>query len=135
MRPEGIGAAGLALGIAGVAGYFVVVYCLPWLPGIRNDPVASWLVVVAGLVLSLSAMARATAGRRVGPAVLLALNLVVAGAFGTLLYVTTVVPPASGPRVGAAAPDFALVDQAGKAVRLADFRGSPLLLVFYRGHW
>jgi peroxiredoxin len=44
-------------------------------------------------------------------------------------------PSAPGPPVGAPAPAFALVDQRGKIVRLEDFRGAPLLLVFYRGHW
>ncbi|TMA62512.1 MAG: redoxin domain-containing protein [Deltaproteobacteria bacterium] len=44
-------------------------------------------------------------------------------------------PPASGPPIGAPAPAFALVDQRGGTVRLEDFRGAPLLLVFYRGHW
>jgi peroxiredoxin len=36
--------------------------------------------------------------------------------------------------VGARAPDFTLADQAGKAVRLADFHGtSNVLLVLNRG--
>ena len=26
-------------------------------------------------------------------------------------------------------------DPSGKTVRLSDFAGAPLLLVFYRGHW
>jgi peroxiredoxin len=52
-----------------------------------------------------------------------------------MLYVFSVVPPAAGPPVGAPAPDFALRGQGGQTVRLEDFRGKPLLLVFYRGHW
>ena len=44
-------------------------------------------------------------------------------------------PRATGPTLGAPAPDFALVDQSGKTVRLSDLRGAPVLLVFYRGHW
>jgi cytochrome oxidase Cu insertion factor (SCO1/SenC/PrrC family) len=67
--------------------------------------------------------------------VLLALNGVVAGALAAFLYVALALPPASGPAVGAPAPTFALADQSGKTVRLEDFRGAPLLLVFYRGHW
>ena len=69
------------------------------------------------------------------PRVLLGLNASLAALFAAFLYVMLSVPAASGPAIGAAAPDFALVDQSGKTTRLADFRGSPLLLVFYRGHW
>jgi peroxiredoxin Q/BCP len=35
------------------------------------------------------------------------------------------------PRVGAPAPEFALYDDHGKLVRLADFRGRPVVLYFY----
>jgi len=130
-----LAALGLALGLAGVVGYFVVVFRLgAWLPRVRNDAVPNWIVVALGLGLSGLAMARATRGRLV-PGILLGLNVVVAAGFAALLYVVPVVPAAQGPSVGAAAPDFALPDQTGKIVRLADFRGKPLLLVFYRGHW
>ena len=37
--------------------------------------------------------------------------------------------------VGDKAPDFAAIDAAGATVRLADFRGKPLVLVFTRAHW
>ena len=36
-----------------------------------------------------------------------------------------------GVKVGASAPDFTLADANGKDVRLADFRGSPVVLYFY----
>ncbi len=40
------------------------------------------------------------------------------------------------PAIGQPAPDFAVVDQDGKPVRLRDLLGDGLLvLVFYRGHW
>jgi hypothetical protein len=127
---------GLILAVAGVLGYFVVVFRLgAWFPGVRNDAIPSWLLVAFGLALSVRAVARATSGRRIVAGGLLALNVAVAGAFATLLYVVPVVPDARGPAIGAAAPDFALPDQTSKTVRLADFRGQPLLLVFYRGHW
>lgn len=39
-------------------------------------------------------------------------------------------------KVGEMAPDFALEDQRGQKVTLADARGkSPVVLVFYRGYW
>ena len=35
--------------------------------------------------------------------------------------------------VGAAAPDFSLPDESGRVVRLADLRGSNVVMVFYPG--
>jgi hypothetical protein len=135
-RSVALAALGLILGLAGVVGYFVVVLRLgAWLPRVRNDALPNWIFVVAGLGLSTLATIRATRGRRLAPGILLGVNLVLAAAFVAILYVVPVVPEAHGPAIGAAAPDFALLDQTGKPVRLADFRGKPLLLVFYRGFW
>ncbi|WP_211212369.1 redoxin domain-containing protein [Gryllotalpicola ginsengisoli] len=50
-------------------------------------------------------------------------------------------PPMDGERVadglpvGTQAPDFALPDKDGRIVRLSDFRGAPLALVFYPLDW
>ncbi|RMG50585.1 MAG: hypothetical protein D6723_12000 [Acidobacteria bacterium] len=33
------------------------------------------------------------------------------------------------------APDFALTNQRGHPVRLRDYRGKKVVLVFYRGFW
>ena len=126
---------GLTLVFAGLVSYFGVVFLVPWLPAVRNHAAPNWLLIAAGLLSSVTAMARTTSGRRLVPAALFALSLVLAGAFATILYVVSVVPPVSGPTLGVAAPDFTLADQTGKAVRSTDFRGAPLLLVFYRGHW
>jgi len=126
--------AGLVLGVLGVVGYFAIVLGGGgWLPSVRNDAIPNWIVIAGGLALSTAGLVRAR--RRVIPAVLLALNVALAAAFAAMLYVMSAVPPASGPPVGSAAPPFALVDQNGKTVRLEDFRGSPVVLVFYRGHW
>jgi len=135
MRPGRLAAMGLTFGLVGLASYFAVVFLVPWLPTVRNHAGPNWLLIVAGLLLSLAAVMRATAGHRFVPAALLGVNLTIAGVFATILYVVPVVPPATGPALGTAAPDFTLADQTGKPVRSSDFRGSPLLLVFYRGHW
>ena len=37
--------------------------------------------------------------------------------------------------LSAAAPDFKLPDQNGKAVTLSAARGAKVVLVFYRGYW
>jgi len=129
-----LGATGLGFSVLGVIGYFVVVFRLgAWLPSVRNDALPNWILIALGLGLSGLAFLRAT--RRGIPGLLLGLNVAVAAAFSVMLYVITVVPPASGPALGASAPTFALADQNAKTVRLEDFRGSPVLLVFYRGHW
>jgi AhpC/TSA family len=133
-RATALAATGLAVGVLGVVGYFVLALRFgASLPSVRNDAIPGWILVALGLALSALAVVRAR--RKLLPGILLGLNLAVATAFSAMLYVFSVVPPASGPAVGAPAPAFALVDQNGKTVRIGDFRGAPLLLVFYRGHW
>jgi peroxiredoxin len=41
--------------------------------------------------------------------------------------------PNKGLRVGSQAPDFALSDTAGQTVRLADYRGQWVIVLFFRG--
>jgi cytochrome oxidase Cu insertion factor (SCO1/SenC/PrrC family) len=43
--------------------------------------------------------------------------------------------PQIGVAAGQIAPDFTLKNQDGKDFRLADQRGHPVLLFFYRGYW
>jgi len=38
-------------------------------------------------------------------------------------------------RVGEIAPDFRLLDQNSRVVRLSAARGHKVVLVFYRGYW
>jgi hypothetical protein len=126
--------AGVFLGLLGVASYFGIVLGFgAWLPTVRNDAIPNWIVVVLGLGLSVAAVMRAD--RRAVAGVLLAANVSLAAAFFAVLYVVAAVAPVSGPPIGSPAPAFTLADQTGKSVRLEDFRGAPLLLVFYRGHW
>jgi hypothetical protein len=127
---------GLVLTLAAVVGYFVVVMRFgAWLPQIRNDPVPNRVVVALGLALALLAVIRASRGRRRLSLILAGVNVVVAGAFTAMLTVGSALPPVTGPPIGQPAPTFALADQSGRTVRLEDYRGAPLLLVFYRGHW
>lgn len=64
-----------------------------------------------------------------------ALAIVPAALF--LLGTSTSSLPALQPAVsvGAIAPDFSAVDADGRAFRLSDLRGSPVLLKFFRGYW
>lgn len=135
-RATSLAVGGLALTLAGVVGYFVVVlHFAARLPQIRNDAVPNRLLVALGLALALLAVVRASRGRRRLSLMLAGVNVVVAVAFTSMLTVGSALPPAAGPAIGKAAPSFALSDQSGRTVRLEDFRGAPLLLVFYRGHW
>ena len=65
-----------------------------------------------------------------------------AACIGFALYVTYVyafsqtLPGAeSAPRVGQVAPNFEVEDPDGRVFNLEDTRGTPVLLVFYRGQW
>jgi hypothetical protein len=130
---RGLAWIGLLLTVAGVVGYFVVVFRLAaWLPSVRNEAVPNWMLIGAGLLLAIVAVRRSS-GWTVK--VLLGVDLVLAGLFAAMLYVMPVVPGASGPTIGAPAPGFAMLDQNGTTVRLAALRDAPFLLVFYRGHW
>jgi hypothetical protein len=127
--------AGLLLVATGVVGYFAVVLSVqPLVPYVRDDAVPNWVLIAGGLLLSVLAVRQPGAGRWL-PGVLLGVNVVLAGLFAAFLYAATAVSGAGGPPVGQAAPDWSLRDQSGRTLRLGDFHGSPLLLVFYRGHW
>jgi len=57
--------------------------------------------------------------------------------YSTYVYAfsSTLAVAESAPQVGDIAPDFELTDPEGRAWSLQTFRGSTVLLVFYRGHW
>ena len=133
-RPWGLALSGSALVLLGAVGYFVVVTQFPGrLQSMRNHAVPNWLLIGLGLTLGWLAVRRAH--RRWTPRLLLGFNCVVAVLFAAMLYGMLRVPATSGPAIGQPAPEFAQLDQSGQRVRLSDFRGAPLLLVFYRGHW
>jgi len=67
--------------------------------------------------------------------VLAGLNVGIAVWFAWLLFGMSRVPIAAGPAIGSTPADFVLAAPDSHAVHLAELRGSPLLLVFYRGHW
>lgn len=135
-RTTRLAIAGVLITLLAVVGYFVVLFhfaaSIPWF---RNHAFPYWLAVALGGVLTLRAVLRAPRGRRLVPSVLLGVEGMLTVLFALFLYVVAAVPPATGPAVGLPAPGFALPDQTGRTVRLEAFRGHPLLLVFYRGHW
>jgi hypothetical protein len=132
---------GFLLGLGGVVGYFALILTHnPTLHRWLELPVVNLAVVAAGVGLSLVAVRRAfqgTHGGRLLAPLLAALNVGLAGLFGWYLFSYSYRMPASAraPAVGAVAPDFALPDEHGNAVRLSAARGHPVVLVFYRGFW
>lgn len=52
-----------------------------------------------------------------------------------MLRKTRTASPTSALKPGTTGPDFALTNQAGEPVSLRDFRGRPVVLVFYPADW
>lgn len=65
---------------------------------------------------------------------LVALVLLLAGG-GLVAWKMRLPPPQSSFTELQVAPDFTLNDQDGKPFTLSSLRGSPVVLVFYRGYW
>lgn len=111
-------------------------------PLTRDVPWLNLLLFVPGFVLLWRGTRRARReparyrGRIVGP-LLAALSVLLFALFISYnFYLSAQLPPSKGaPKVGERAPDFTLLDQNGKPVKLADLHGQPVLLVFYRGYW
>ena len=41
----------------------------------------------------------------------------------------------ASPAIGDVAPDFELPGTGGRSYTLSEYRGQPVVLVFYRGYW
>jgi AhpC/TSA family protein len=123
-------ALGALICVATVATYSLLL----GVPAVRNHPegyVSAFAIAatVAGLGIAL--------GRRWYGWVTLvvALGLFTLGSY--VNFVMARIPAApTALTLGEPAPDFALIDAAGRRVALADYRDrKPVLLVFYRGYW
>ncbi len=114
----------------------VVAYAFLLCAVVRNHP--EGYVAAFVLATALAALAVARARRRRWPAWLalgFASLLLVAGVWFN--FVAARVPDTpTALRVGERAPDFTLLDAAGRPVSLADYRDKkPVVLIFYRGYW
>jgi hypothetical protein len=127
--------AGLLLGVAAVLSYFTVVTrgLGPRFPWVRDVPLINLAFLATALWLSWRG---ARAGRLTARLAALA-NLGLAGLFAFYLWgFSSWLPPAlTAPRVGQTVPDFTLMGHRGEPVTLHALRGSPVVLVFYRGFW
>jgi AhpC/TSA family len=130
---------GCAVALLGVFSY-------TWLaqfPITRDFPWVNLLLFCAGGILLGTGLVRAYnqpqiyRGKIVGP-VLAAISLFFVSLFAyEIFYVLRQVPrSAHAPRLGEKAPEFALPDQSGKRVSLAELISpNGAILIFYRGHW
>ena len=142
--------AGFLLVVVGLVSY-VPFFAL--FPITRDFPWVNLLLFAGGLALLCTGLMRAFRqpqlyrGKIFGP-ILAVLSLAGISFFSYgLFYAARQLPSAAeAPRVGQKAPDFALPDQNGKMVTLAELltsgpagaagaQANGALLIFYRGHW
>lgn len=130
---------GTLLTFAGLVSYFQFFVRFP---ALRDFPWVNLPLVLSGVGLSGYGLWRAFSGRarrwvKIVGSVGLLLSLLVGGFFCAYIFGISYMMPA--PRTTtlelAEAPEFALPDHSGEVVRLSDYRGSKVVLVFYRGHW
>jgi AhpC/TSA family len=112
-------------------------------PSTRDFPWANLLLFGVGAIMLLVGLFRAFGrpqvyrGKIFGSIFALISVLLFAFFAYEIFYVLRQVPlSAQAPRVGEKAPEFALSDQNGKSVALADLLlPNGAVLIFYRGHW
>ena len=139
---------GFLLVLAGLLSY-VPLFAL--FPITRDFPWVNLLLLAAGGVLLCAGMRRSFKqpevyrGKIFG-SIMAVLSFAGIGMFAWgLFYQARQIPAAMGaPSLGQTAPDFALPDQNGKTVTLANLlsptangtaKANGALLIFYRGHW
>jgi len=111
-------------------------------PALRDFPLINLPLVLLGVVLAGAGcwqMFRGCGGwfGKAFSSVSFLFSVGIAGLFCFYVFALSYQMPVAvaAPELQAAAPEFALLDQNEQQVKLSDFRGSKVLLVFYRGHW
>lgn len=140
--------AGFATAILALVVYVVIVFRMREILGI------SAVLFIVSIALLVSGLRRAYGqresyrGQVAGP-ILAGVSVLILGVFGFASFEVSkhIAAASNAPRVGQQAPQFTLVDTAGKTVSLAGALSSPaaqptavpapkaVLLVFYRGYW
>jgi hypothetical protein len=130
---------GPLVAFGGMVSYFEVFARFPTL---RDFPWVNLPLVLVGIALSLGGFWGAyVRGSRwpikVVASLGLAFSLLTGGFLIAYVFgISNSLPSATSiTRSLAQAPDFALEDASGRVHRLSDYRGSKVVLVFYRGHW
>lgn len=122
---------GVLISVIGLVSYFTF---FARFPATRDIPWVNLVLVCAGMAVSVLAVRRRVSFFSVTGFLLSAAS---AGLLTAYVYVLSnqLPDPEGVVAVGAEAPDFTLADDTGATVGLGDFRGTPLVLVFYRGFW
>ncbi len=130
---------GLLVTFAGLVSYFMV---FARFASLRDFPWVNLPMVLLGVALSALGMKRALAtsatwrGKALA-GVGLTLSLMIAALFvAYIFWITYTLPAPSELATGLIrAPNFALTSSTGETVRLSDFAGREVVLIFYRGFW
>ncbi len=122
---------GALISVVGLVSYFGF---FARYPALRDFPWLNLPLVLTGVAISILAIRRRWSFLSIIGAVF---SAACAGLLIAYVFVLSnqLPPPDSVVAVGAEAPAFSLPDQDGSVVRLADYRGQPVVLVFYRGFW
>ena len=122
---------GALISIFGLVSYFTL---FARFPALRDVPWLNIPLVLIGLAVSILAVRRRLSLLSAAGALL---SAAVAGLLLVYVFVlSNQLPDTDGVvAVGAVAPAFSLTDHGGATVSLADFRDTPVVLVFYRGFW
>ena len=122
---------GLLISLVGLVSYFTF---FARFPALRDVPWLNLALVTVGLAVSAWAVRRRRSVWSVGG---LALSAACAGLLAAYVFVLSYGLPGTDRvvQVGDPAPAFALADQEGRITSLDRYRGSNLVLVFYRGFW
>jgi len=131
MRATPLAVVSLLLAVAAPVAYILLIR----VPIVRNHPGAYVAAFAVALALAVLALVRGR-GRRWPAWIALGVSaLLLAGGTWFNLVVARVPMTPTVLRVGERPPDFTLPDAEGRPVSLAQFRGKPVVLVFYRGYW
>ncbi len=131
-----LAAGGAVVSLFATATYFLVI---PRWPDLRDNGVPSVILALVGVILSYAGLRRSFQARRrrAGSTLAFAIGILFAAFLAVyIFYLSYQLPPSD--RVVKAeetAPSFQLLDQEGRKRTLEEFRGKPLFLIFFRGHW
>ena len=100
--------------------------------GALGVPLDVGTAMVAAVVLGVAAF---VAGPGIVGGVIAGASVLASGGFGMLGVLAPPSKQAPAVAVGDAMLDFSALDENGEPVALADLKGRPLLLKFFRGHW
>jgi hypothetical protein len=122
---------GVLISVVGLISYFTF---FARFPALRDVPKVNFALVLIGLALSGWGLVRR---RSLWSMAGIVVSAACAGLLAFYVFVLSYGLPDTEQvvQVGETAPAFALPDQEGRMTALEEYRGSNLVLVFYRGFW